>query len=420
MNQFLKIIILANILSFAISEECNCHCTTSTLEKDNSSKCEDLCIPCDNETKVMCYFTNWAWYRKDYGKFLPSDIDPSLCTHIIYAFAALDNETYTIKSYDEWSDIDNNFYTLITSLQEKGVKAILALGGWNDSEGDKYSKLVSNSTLRKNFIRQSIVFLSTYNFSGLELDWEYPHCWQGDCDQGPESDVENFALLVKELSLAYRQVGYTVSVAVGVSIKLTDNCYDVPTLSCYLDWINFISYDYYSASAGVVLPNSPFYQKNNDSVVFNLKHWEAKGAKRCKLNIGIPGYGHTFILANSSNHEIGDAVTGAGAAGNITLAEGVLSYYEICLKIKDGGYTSENSWDNGAIAYEDDFLISYTNIDDIEYRTGLVKTDCYGGVFFYDLSYDDFTNVCGCGKFPLLTTINRELRGLKTPRIKCY
>jgi chitinase len=35
----------------------------------------------------MCYYTNWAGYRSGDGKFSVQDIDPNLCTHIIYSFA---------------------------------------------------------------------------------------------------------------------------------------------------------------------------------------------------------------------------------------------------------------------------------------------------------------------------------------------
>ncbi len=34
--------------------------------------------------KLVCYYTNWSQYRVKEGKFLPEDIDPFLCTHIIY------------------------------------------------------------------------------------------------------------------------------------------------------------------------------------------------------------------------------------------------------------------------------------------------------------------------------------------------
>lgn len=35
----------------------------------------------------MCYYTNWAGYRSGDGKFSVDDIDPNLCTHLIYSFA---------------------------------------------------------------------------------------------------------------------------------------------------------------------------------------------------------------------------------------------------------------------------------------------------------------------------------------------
>lgn len=63
----------------------------------------------DDEFKVVCYFTNWAWYRQEPGsKFLPEDIDADLCTHIVYGFAVLDVSTLTIKPHDPWADIDNS------------------------------------------------------------------------------------------------------------------------------------------------------------------------------------------------------------------------------------------------------------------------------------------------------------------------
>lgn len=56
---------------------------------------------------MVCYFTNWAWYRQGDGKYLPSDIDSSLCTHVNYGFAVLDGTTLTIKPHDSWADLDN-------------------------------------------------------------------------------------------------------------------------------------------------------------------------------------------------------------------------------------------------------------------------------------------------------------------------
>ena len=58
--------------------------------------------------KVVCYFTNWAWYRPGIGKYKPEDIDYKLCTHIVYGFAVLDSNNLIMKTHDSWADIDNS------------------------------------------------------------------------------------------------------------------------------------------------------------------------------------------------------------------------------------------------------------------------------------------------------------------------
>lgn len=66
----------------------------------------------------------------------------------------------------------------MTAFKAKGVKVSVAIGGWNDSQGDKYSRLVNNPTARRRFVENVLKFLDKYNFDGLDLDWEYPKCWQ--------------------------------------------------------------------------------------------------------------------------------------------------------------------------------------------------------------------------------------------------
>lgn len=79
--------------------------------------------------KKICYVTNWSQYRPRPAQFTPENIDPFLCTHIIYAFAYIDNHTLTIRTIEE---NDEDMYRRINDLKYKNpkLKTMLGVGGW--------------------------------------------------------------------------------------------------------------------------------------------------------------------------------------------------------------------------------------------------------------------------------------------------
>ena len=91
------------------------------------------------------------------------------------------------------------YYQKLTNLKRSGVKVSIAIGGWNDSQGDKYSRLVNNPVARGKFINHVVSFIEKYNFDGLDLDWEYPACWQTECKKERYKDKPAFATFVAEL-----------------------------------------------------------------------------------------------------------------------------------------------------------------------------------------------------------------------------
>ena len=295
------------------------------------------------EYKVVCYFTNWAWYRQGNGKYLPEDIDPDLCTHIVYGFAVLDREGLTIKPHDSWADIDNRFYERVVELKKKGKKVTVAIGGWNDSAGDKYSRLVRSAQARKRFIDNVMQFIEKYGFDGLDLDWEYPVCWQVDCKKGYADEKEGFASLVVELATAFKPYGYLLSSAVSPSKKVIDAGYDVRTLSDYMDWIAVMTYDYHGQWDKQTGHVAPMYEHPDDvdttfNANFTIHYWIEQGADPRKLVMGMPMYGQSFSLADVNANGLNEKTYGGGEAGDQTRARGFLSYYEVS---KDFRYLTE-------------------------------------------------------------------------------
>ena len=81
--------------------------------------------------QLVCYYTNWSQYRTKIGKFLPEDIQPDLCTHIIFAFGWLKkNKLTSFESNDETKDGKIGLYERVVNLKKANpsLKILLAIG----------------------------------------------------------------------------------------------------------------------------------------------------------------------------------------------------------------------------------------------------------------------------------------------------
>ena len=177
------------------------------------------------------------------------------------------------------------------------------------------------------------------DFDGLDLDWEYPKCWQVDCSAGPSTDKENFAALVKELRAAFDPHGWILSAAVSPSKTVMDEGYDIPALSRDLDIINVMTYDYHGHWDKKTGHVAPLYAHPDDEFFYfnanyTMHYWAEKGADKRKLMMGMPMYGQAFSLASAAaNQGLNAPAPGRGQAGEFTRAGGFLAYYEICHKV---------------------------------------------------------------------------------------
>lgn len=68
--------------------------------------------------------------RPSIGKFVPEEIDPFMCSHIIFAFAGIKKNILTpTEEYDEGR---TGLYAKVTALKKKNpnLKVLIGVGGW--------------------------------------------------------------------------------------------------------------------------------------------------------------------------------------------------------------------------------------------------------------------------------------------------
>lgn len=87
--------------------------------------------------KVVCYYGTWAAYRHGNGKFGVENIDPYLCTHIVYSFLGISPDG-SLKILDEYLDLEENWgrgnikkFVNLKKTNPK-LKLMIAVGGWNE------------------------------------------------------------------------------------------------------------------------------------------------------------------------------------------------------------------------------------------------------------------------------------------------
>jgi len=73
--------------------------------------CAELFAICFAVNRRVCYYTNWAQYRRGIGNYVPRDYENGLCTHIIYSFAKIEEHVggdFHLAPY-EWNDISMGY-----------------------------------------------------------------------------------------------------------------------------------------------------------------------------------------------------------------------------------------------------------------------------------------------------------------------
>jgi len=158
-------------------------------------------------------FNNLCVKYKGNATFRVNDINPNLCTHLVYASADLDSVSYNIISGNNTIDIIQGTYSQFVGLKSinPNLKTMISIYG-NTYDGYNYfSKMVASNACITSFVNSVVKFLQQYKFDGLDLAWD-----------GPSNPTEKagFSCLTRALRTAFNPYGYLLSASTPPNITV--------------------------------------------------------------------------------------------------------------------------------------------------------------------------------------------------------
>lgn len=219
--------------------------------------------------KLVCYVENWASNRKEPLAFTPENLDPYLCTHVIYAFATVDPHSFALVPQDYEYDIVRGGYRSSTGLKQFNpeLKVLLSVGAIRENIGNfgqKFSNMVSNPYRRQEFIKSVIELLKKYDFDGLDFHWDYPSAAEFG---GRLEDRDNYIKLLQEVKVAFKQYDWLVFVDIPAVKSRLDAGYNLREIEKAVDLIILETHDFYYEHPFVADHHSPLYKRDYDEGV---------------------------------------------------------------------------------------------------------------------------------------------------------
>ncbi|KAI0124098.1 family 18 glycosyl hydrolase [Xylariales sp. AK1849] len=344
--------------------------------------------------RTIGYYESWASTRKCQS-VLPEDLNLNGFTHINFAFAFFDPQSFQI------APMDSNSGTLLsrfTALKDKhsGLETWISVGGWSFTDPgptrSAFSDMSSSAGNRKQFIDGLISFMDHYGFDGVDLDWEYP---QADDRGGITADKANYVSLVKELRSAFGN-RYGISITLPTSYWYLQH-FDLAAIQPNVDWFNFMTYDLHGVWDAQSTALGPHIapHTNITEIDMGLDLLWRSGVQPAKVVLGLGWYGRSFTLTDPScNTPNGVCEFSGGAdAGPCSDASGILTLQEI--KDVISANNVQPVWDKTAgvkwITWDSNQWISYDDDDTFDQKRKFANSRCLGGTMVWAIDQVDQT-----------------------------
>ena len=320
--------------------------------------------------RVIVYHPHWV------ANFRAGDIPYDKVTHIGHAFV--------IPTPDGELSIPGAFIEkeLIINARKNGVKVMVALGGASEEASDNFSKVAASKELREKFADNLEKFCRENGYDGIDLDWEFPKT---------EKDTKNEVLLVKAIYDKFKS-----SPAPAPKWLISKACAggqwfgkwsDYDNLNQYMDFYNFMSYDYHGEWNDHSGHNAPLFggldlEEPEASCEGGLDYMTKERKVPAEMiNLGLAFFGHKFL--NSTG------LMGPCDGGKCK-AEG-LNYFIIHELLKDKSWVEK--WDDDSKnpylqAASGQGVIYYDNERSLRAKVKWAYQQKLGGVFVWDISAD--------------------------------
>ena len=319
-----------------------------------------------------------------------SSNDAEKLTHINYAFARIDEDgNLFFPNPDASAHIKK---LLALKNRDSYLRVLVSVGGWG---ADYFSDVALTESSRAEFADEVGELVRNYSLDGVDIDWEYPG------QPGPgiayrEEDKVNFTLLIKairdrldemEERKGRRFPGYVLTVASSDSETYLENT-EMDTLHHYVDYINVMSYDFYTAGsettghhAGLNKSNASINKARNTRA--GIERYLSLGVPAEKIVMGVAFYGRSWSGVRSENNGLYqkyDSFKGAYGYGHIRDSF-----------LGKEGY--ERFWDEEAKApylwnQDSSIFISYEDPVSLSYKGSYVRENELGGIMYWEHRHD--------------------------------
>ncbi|CAI5472909.1 unnamed protein product [Closterium sp. Yama58-4] len=330
----------------------------------------------------MAYFVNWAGMD-------PSVIPAASLTHVFYAFALVDATTYQVVPSNPAVDVTQGLYLRFNSALKTAnpaIKTLLSIGGYSAGTAT-FTNAASSPSSRSAFIQSAIHFARSYNFDGLDIDWEYP-----------TGQMALFSALLTDFRAAIESEAASsgkpkllLTAAVSAYEPTVTQAYNVPTLNNTLDFVNIMTYYLHGSWEAKTGMHTALEDLSNPQLSLKgaMAAWVSRGLARSKAMLGLAMYGRTWTLASTSSTGVGAAATGPGLAGSVSREAGVLFYREISQMVATGGYKATlHTPSSSMYAVKGNQWVGYDNPSTITTKVNYAKAQSFGGWFFWALNQD--------------------------------